>query len=237
MRENGRVPHESHDTDPTHPVTPKPDREGLVEARANADAAAVDAASRDAANRGATDLDADAAGRASAREEHETAAIPSEHEVRVRRTPRYGRFMILGGAVFAVAAFIVTYSLPQGEGYDRNTVFGFVLLTAVAVGVGLGALAAIIASAATKHTERTVIADRIDVHAEPSDETDDDAARALELGELPSEVERGAGESAGDDVADRAGDDAGDGAGERAGDTGGGSAADHACDIDTSDRP
>ncbi|NNC12228.1 hypothetical protein HII28_10105 [Planctomonas sp. JC2975] len=115
----------------------------------------------------------------------EEAVVESEQRVRVRRTPRYGRFMILGGAVFAVAAFIVTYSLPQGAGYDRNTVFGFVLLAAVAVGVGLGALAAIIASAATKHTERTVIADHIDVRQPVADNTVD----LPDLGELPSEAD------------------------------------------------
>jgi hypothetical protein len=98
--------------------------------------------------------------------------------------------MILGGAIFAVAAFIATYSFPQGSGYDRNTVFGFVLLAAVAVGVGLGALAAIIASAATKHTERTVMADRIDVRmtdARP------ESSELPDLGELPAEAEHDEG--------------------------------------------
>jgi len=115
----------------------------------------------------------------------EEAIVASEHEVRVRRTPRYGRFMVLGGAVFAVAAFIATYSLPQGQGYDRNTVFGFVLLGAVAIGVGLGAIAAIIASAATKHTERTVVADRIDVRTTAAPDEED----LHDLGELPAEAE------------------------------------------------
>jgi hypothetical protein len=116
------------------------------------------------------------------------AAVESEHRVRVRRTPRYGRFMILGGAFFAVGAFIATYSFPQGTGYDRNTVFGFVLLASVAVGVGLGALAAIIASAATKRTERTVLADRIDVRAADAPAESSDLP---DLGELPAEAEHG----------------------------------------------
>ena len=116
----------------------------------------------------------------------EEAVVASEHEVRVRRTPRYGRFMVLGGAVFAVAAFIATYSFPQGEGYDRNTVFGFVLLGAVAVGVGLGAIAAIVASAVTKHTERTVVADRIDVR---TTDASDDTPELPDLGELSAEAE------------------------------------------------
>jgi hypothetical protein len=120
----------------------------------------------------------------------EEAIVASEHEVRVRRTPRYGRFMVLGGAVFAVAAFIATYSLPQGQGYDRNTVFGFVLLGAVAIGVGLGAIAAIIASAATKHTERTVVADRIDVRTATASDGEQDLP---DLGEIPAAAEHDEG--------------------------------------------
>jgi hypothetical protein len=129
----------------------------------------------------------DAAGDLPIREE---TVVESEHTVRVRRTPRYGRFMILGGAIFAVAAFIATYSFPQGSGYDRNTVFGFVLLAAVAVGVGLGALAAIIASAATKHTERTVMADRIDVR---TTDARPESSELPDLGELPAEADRDEG--------------------------------------------
>jgi hypothetical protein len=160
------VPHENPDDHVTPPADPA--HEELV-----------------AASNSSHDAVEDRAG-ASGAPAREEAVVESEHRVRVRRTPRYGRFMLLGGAVFAVAAFIATYSFPQGAGYDRNTVFGFVLLGAVAVGVGLGALAAIIASAATRHTERTVVADRIDVRA--SDVTDTSGGLP-DLGELPAEAE------------------------------------------------
>jgi H+/Cl- antiporter ClcA len=105
----------------------------------------------------------------------ETAAqaTPSEtvtsETVRVRRTPRYARFMLVGALVCVVAAFIVTYSFPQGAGYDRNTVFGFMLLVAIAVGVALGALAALIADRIARKQARTVTADRIDVRTPPAD--------------------------------------------------------------------
>jgi hypothetical protein len=167
VRENGCVPHENPD-DPVTPPPSDPEREDLVAASGRSDDATEDG--------GGT-------GSAPIREE---AVVESEHRVRVRRTPRYGRFMLLGGAVFAVAAFIATYSFPQGAGYDRNTVFGFVLLGAVAVGVGIGALAAIIASAATKHTERTVVADRIDVRTR---DAADGSAELPDLGELPADAE------------------------------------------------
>ena len=166
MRDNGYVPRDSHD-----PVTPAVDS-----ADSSADDELVVADDSERASSGVSEHEPI----------HEEVSIESAHEVRVRRTPRYGRFMILGGAVFAVAAFIATYSLPQEAGYDRNVVFGFVLLGSVAVGVGLGALAAIVAAAATKHTERTVVADRIDVRQ--IDATADDEAQP-DLGELPAKVE------------------------------------------------
>jgi hypothetical protein len=169
------VPRESHDNDLNAPAEATAGEE-LVEAQ-NTDASA------------AAEADSGAGDEASAGEPiREEVAVESEHQVRVRRTPRYGRFMILGGVVFGVASFIVTYSLPQGTGYDRNTVFGFVLVGSVAVGVGLGALAAIIAAAATKHTERTVLADRIDVRQV---DVEASADQLPDLGELPAEADNG----------------------------------------------
>jgi uncharacterized membrane protein YcjF (UPF0283 family) len=103
-------------------------------------------------------------------------AVASEQQVKVRRTPRYGRFMILGAAVFAAAALIVTYSFPQGQGYNRNEVFGFVVVTAIAVGVAVGALAALIANLVTRRTERTLTADRIDVRVVEAGEDADGAS-------------------------------------------------------------
>jgi hypothetical protein len=92
----------------------------------------------------------------------ETEALLYEESVRVRRSPRYWRFMLTGAVVFAIVVFIVTYSLPQGSGYDRNTVFGFMLLVGVAVGITLGAVAALLADRVTRRG-RTVVADRVDV--------------------------------------------------------------------------
>ncbi|WP_243062087.1 hypothetical protein [Humibacter sp. RRB41] len=172
------MPRESHDDDLTAPAEVTA-REELVEAQ--------DAGLQDASAPAAAEADSGAGDEASVGEPiREEVAVESEHEVRVRRTPRYGRFMILGGVVFAVASFIVTYSLPQGTGYDRNTVFGFVLVGSVAVGVGLGALAAIIAAAATKHTERTVLADRIDVRQVDVGTSADELP---DLGELPAKTD------------------------------------------------
>jgi len=100
----------------------------------------------------------------------------SAETVRVRRTPRYARFILVGVVVCVIVAFILTYSFPQGAGYDRNTVFGFMLLVAIAVGVTLGSLAALIADRIARRRAQTVVADRIDVRVQrdstPSDRHD-----------------------------------------------------------------
>jgi hypothetical protein len=86
-----------------------------------------------------------------------------EEAVQVRRSPRFARFMIVGGFVFAIIALILTYSFPQGSGYDRNTVFGFMLVTCVAIGVALGAIVALIADRVARTRTRTVESERVDV--------------------------------------------------------------------------
>ncbi|HEY5224401.1 MAG TPA: hypothetical protein VIJ18_15305 [Microbacteriaceae bacterium] len=87
--------------------------------------------------------------------------------VRIKRTPRYGRFILVAVIVCAAAAFIVTYSFPQGQGYDRASVFGYMLLVAIAVGIVLGALAALLADRISSRHVATVIADRVDVTERP----------------------------------------------------------------------
>ena len=57
-------------------------------------------------------------------EEHGTV---TESSVRVKRSPRYARFMIAGAAVFAVIALILTFAFPANPTYDRGAVFGFLL--------------------------------------------------------------------------------------------------------------
>jgi uncharacterized membrane protein len=84
-------------------------------------------------------------------------------EVRVRRSPRYFSFMITGAVVFAVIALILTFSFPANPTYDRGSVFGFLLVICVTVGVALGAVLALILDRATSRRARSVQADRIDV--------------------------------------------------------------------------
>lgn len=93
------------------------------------------------------------------------AATVTEQTVRVKRTPRYARFILVAVVICAAVAFILTYSFPQGPGYDRAAVFGYLLLVAIAAGVVLGSLAALLADRINARRAALVVADRVDVPA------------------------------------------------------------------------
>lgn len=98
--------------------------------------------------------------------------------VTVRRAPRYGRFMIVGVIVFAIAALVLTYSFPQQQnaGYERLQVFGFLLLVAVVVGIAVGGLVALLVDRAATRRARTVTVDRVDTHEVAGEAVEPDAA-------------------------------------------------------------
>jgi hypothetical protein len=84
-------------------------------------------------------------------------------QVRVRRSPRYFRFMITGAVLFGIVALILTYSFPENPTYDRGSVFGFLLAICATIGVALGAVVALVLDRSTARRAHTVQADRIDV--------------------------------------------------------------------------
>jgi ABC-type Fe3+-siderophore transport system permease subunit len=101
----------------------------------------------------------------------ETAAEPEpvQTQVVVRRSPRYNHFMILGAIVGALVALILTFAFPANPTYDRGQVFGYLLLVGIAVGVGLGALVALILDRIVGRKGTSVIADWVETT--PGDET------------------------------------------------------------------
>ncbi|WP_223692557.1 hypothetical protein [Leifsonia poae] len=99
----------------------------------------------------------------------EEQATVTESSVRVKRSPRYFRFMLAGALVFVVVALILTFAFPPNPTYDRGTVFGFLLLFCVVVGVALGAFVALLIDRSSTRRARTVLADRLDVHVTHSE--------------------------------------------------------------------
>ena len=132
------------------------------EQRPAPDPAAPDTAAADTAAAGtAAAADAAAADTSAPEEQLEETVTPAE--VRVRRSPRYFRFMITGAVLFAVVAVVLTYSFPENPTYDRGSVLGFLLAICVTIGVAVGALVALALDRATARRARSVQADRIDV--------------------------------------------------------------------------
>ena len=89
---------------------------------------------------------------------------PSENvlgrdEVVVHRSPRYNRFMIVGGVIGAIVAFILTMTAPAGEEYSIAQVLGFLTLGCVAAGVALAAILALVLDRYARR--RTVVAEHI----------------------------------------------------------------------------
>lgn len=70
--------------------------------------------------------------------------VTSRDSVRVRRAPRYPRFIILGAGLGVIATFVATMLFPIDESIGASRIFGFLLLFGVTAGVVLGSLVAII---------------------------------------------------------------------------------------------
>lgn len=71
---------------------------------------------------------------------------------RVRRSPKYGVFLVLGAAVGILAAMILTFAFNGTDEVSPNTgleyttmqVFGFVTLICVPVGIALAGIVALV---------------------------------------------------------------------------------------------
>lgn len=84
--------------------------------------------------------------------------------VTVRRAPRYGRFLVLGGLVGAVIALILTVTFPDNAEFDKGQVFGFLLLACGAIGVALGALVALLLDRALAKRAGSAVAEHESTH-------------------------------------------------------------------------
>jgi hypothetical protein len=73
----------------------------------------------------------------------EPTASTTRAEVRIRRVPKFGRFLILGGGLGAVVTFILTASFPSDPQVGFGPLFGYFLIYGVPAGVVLGALIAL----------------------------------------------------------------------------------------------
>lgn len=98
---------------------------------------------------------------------------PAVSEVRVRKVPKYGVFLAIGGVLGIIAAAILTYAFDGvlqpssiGTSYSRDQVFGFLLLFLVAFGVALGAIVALILDRVMRRKTTTAIAEHETIHVQ-----------------------------------------------------------------------
>ncbi|MET1052722.1 MAG: hypothetical protein ABWX65_08805 [Mycetocola sp.] len=124
-----------------------------------------------------------------------TAPDSARRSVRVRRTPKFANFAMLGALLGAVVAFVLTVAIPPDPEYARSRglpefsqlqVFGFLLLICVVIGIAVALTVAILLDRRNDRRSPTVEADRVDVR-EASDtvtviepETDTESTPALE---------------------------------------------------------
>ncbi|MET0843943.1 MAG: hypothetical protein ABWY23_08825 [Mycetocola sp.] len=100
----------------------------------------------------------------------------SRQSVRVRRTPKFANFVLLGALFGAIAAFVLTVAIPPDAEYARANgfaeysqlqIFGFLLLIGLVVGIAIALTVAILLDRRNSRRSTVVEADRVDVREVP----------------------------------------------------------------------
>ena len=106
--------------------------------------------------------------------------MPSEpqptREITVRRAPKFLPFLLAGGLVGAVVAFVVGYTGTVPDGYTRESVFGYFLVLFAAAGVLVGGVVALVLDRVSLARSRKAYVEELPEEAEPQEgpETGDD---------------------------------------------------------------
>ncbi|WP_206447556.1 hypothetical protein [Agrococcus sp. KRD186] len=91
-------------------------------------------------------------------------------EVRVRRAPKFGVFMLLGAVVGALVAWVVSaVQAPgvdeAGRPVDTSGILGLTIVVGVVLGVGVGAVVALLVDRSLAKRGRMLVAEQTDVEA------------------------------------------------------------------------
>lgn len=76
--------------------------------------------------------------------------------MQLRRSPKYGSFMAVGAGLGVVIGVALAVSQPATGDYSIEQIIGFMALMLGAVGLGLGALVALLADRVLSKRARTV---------------------------------------------------------------------------------
>jgi hypothetical protein len=105
------------------------------------------------------------------------APASSIHNVVVRRSPRYVRFILVGVVLAILITLILTFVFPEQPNYSRAQVFGFVGIILVTLFVGLSCAVAVLVDRFSSRRARTIVmttSERVEPPAEvatPTNET------------------------------------------------------------------
>ena len=89
-------------------------------------------------------------------------------EARIRRAPRLGRFLFLGGAVGLIVTLILTSLYPADPKIGFAALFGYFAVYGVPIGVALGGLLAILLDRISLRRSRTVAVEHEHIDAPPA---------------------------------------------------------------------
>ncbi|MWV48472.1 hypothetical protein GRS96_04175 [Rathayibacter sp. VKM Ac-2803] len=78
----------------------------------------------------------------------------TREEVEMRRSPRVWRILALGAGLGAIVAFVLTFALPETEGFSQGQIFGFSLLLFITL---FGALAGLVVVVLDRFVGRRVV--------------------------------------------------------------------------------
>ena len=80
-------------------------------------------------------------------------------DVRVRRAPKFGAFMVVGGGLGAIVTLVLTALFPSDPNVGFIALFAYFCLYGIPAGVVLGALVALILDRRSSKRARTVAAE------------------------------------------------------------------------------
>lgn len=87
----------------------------------------------------------------------EAAPVVETYETTVRRAPKLGVFLVLGGALGALVTLILTSLFEPDPAYGFAASYGYFLVYGVPIGVALGAVVGLILDRRSRKRTRTVV--------------------------------------------------------------------------------
>ncbi len=100
-------------------------------------------------------------------DEMTSAPVPERDRVTVRRAPRIGAFLVVGGFLGFLATLIVTSLFEADPGVGFAASLAYFSLYGVSAGVLVGAVLAVLADRRSRRRARTIEMEREEVPAEP----------------------------------------------------------------------